>query len=114
MLENKFFNSQYTFNKSWKLYPIGNNTIKSLIYLTKIALLNNMDFISYLWNIKRILTIDGYQIDNSINELKTKKIESNLMSNFFGLITYLQLQKTLNGENYRSSKLEGIGLGYII
>lgn len=114
MLENKFFNSQFTFNKSWDLYPLGNTTTESFFHLTKIALLKKMDFMSYLWNIKRILTMNGYQIDNSITELKTKKIQANLMSNFFGLIIYLQLQKTLNIDNYRDGKLEGIGLGYII
>lgn len=114
MLENKFFNSQFTFDRSWKLYSLGQPTFLSFINLIKIAIIKKMDFVSFLWNVKRIITINDYQIDNSISELKTRKNESNLMSNFFGLIIYLQLQKTLNIDNYKKGKLEGIGLGYII
>ena len=113
ILENKLFNSQFTFNGAWALFPVGSSRLDSLIELSKMKIFKNMDFISFLWNLKRIININGYQIDNGINDLITKNTKPNLMSIFFGLITYVQLLKSLNIVKI-DSKIEGLGLGYVI
>lgn len=113
MLELKLFNSQCTFKKNgWSLFSKGQNKLESFIELV----FNFHSIQDFLWNTKKIFfDIEKLQYDNGHKGLVSNSSDVTLMSNYFGLITYLQLIHALEIDlDFDIKKINSYSLAYVV
>ncbi|MGC6479566.1 MAG: hypothetical protein ACON42_04215 [Flavobacteriaceae bacterium] len=112
ILKNKLFNHLSNFDSGWPLYGLPYGTHKQLIDITK----SPVSIQDKLWNLKKIFfDIKKVQLDNGNQELSSKSYDKTLMSNYFGLVTYLQLLVALKIESKTNIKpIKSFGLSYVI
>jgi hypothetical protein len=112
ILKNKLFNHLSNYDSGWPLYGLSYGTLKQ----SKDIIKSPVSIQDKLWNIKKIFfDIKKVHLDNGNSELSSKSHENTLMSNYFGLVTYLQLLFALKIENKTNIKpIKSIGLSYVI
>lgn len=112
LLKNKLFNHLSNFDFGWPLYGLSSGKINGIW-----EVLSSSAFIQdKLWNLKKIL-IDTrkLQFDNGHRELVSKANDKTLMSNYFGLVTYLQLVQALGISEKNNLKVfHSYGLSYVV
>lgn len=113
MLELKLFNSQCTLKENgWSLYSKGQNKLRSFIELcTNISSIQD-----FLWNAKKIFyDVEKLQYDNGHKGLVSNSSDVTLMSNYFGLITYIQLINSLDIDIKNDiKKIKSYSLAYVV
>lgn len=112
LLKKKLFNHLSNFDCGWPLYGFSSGRINDIW-----EILSSSAFIQdKLWNLKKIL-IDtrNLQFDNGHKELVSKANDKTLMSNYFGLVTYLQLIQALGISEKNNLKVfHSYGLSYVV
>ena len=112
LLKNKLFNHLSNFDSGWPLYGFSSS------YLNDIKeIFSSSGFIQdKLWNLKKIfIDIRKLQFDNGHAELVSSAHDKTLMSNYFGLVTYMQLVQALGITEKNNLKVfNSYGLSYVV
>lgn len=112
ILKKKLFNHLSNFDNGWPLYGFSYGYFNEIIDVFYSSSLIQ----DKLWNFKKIFfDIHKLQFDNGHKELASRANDKTLMSNYFGLITYIQLIKTLDIiEKNNLQIFDSHGLSYVI
>jgi hypothetical protein len=111
-LKRKLFNHLSNFDNGWPLYGSSHGYYKQI----RDILFGQSFTQDKLWNLKKILLdIRKPQYDNGHRELVSKFNDKTLMSNYFGLVTYIQIIQALKLEEKNNlSVFDSYGLSYVI
>ena len=112
LLKNKLFNHLSNFDSGWPLYGMSSGYLNEIndIFSSSVFIQDK------LWNLKKIFfDIRKLQFDNGHAELVSKAHDKTLMSNYFGLVTYMQLVQALGiAEENNLKMFNSYGLSYVV